>query len=103
MPILDTGSWILDIHKSSIAVVAFCILRGQLRGVFSESRKILPHSIERQLGPGTLPSTAPEDVRLREGGLLCLHHAPDHGLGGVRQALKNLCCGSLKRPPSTGL
>jgi hypothetical protein len=30
----------------------------RLRGVFSENRKILPHSIERQLGPGTLPSTA---------------------------------------------
>ncbi len=74
----------------------------RLRGVFSESRKILPHSIERQLGPGTLPSTAPEDGRLREGSLLCLHHAPDHGLGGVRQAFKNLCCGLLKRPPSIG-
>jgi hypothetical protein len=58
----------------------------RLRGVFSENRKILPHSIERQLGPGTLPSTAPEDGRLREGSLLCLHHAPDHGLGGVRRS-----------------
>jgi hypothetical protein len=28
----------------------------RLRGVFSESRKILPHSMERQLGPETLPS-----------------------------------------------
>ena len=62
----------------------------RLRGVFSENRKILPHSMERQLGPETLPSTAPEDGRLREGSLLCLHHAPDHGLGGVRQAFKNL-------------
>jgi hypothetical protein len=26
----------------------------RLRGVFSESRKILPHSIERQLGPEAL-------------------------------------------------
>jgi hypothetical protein len=63
---------------------------------------------ERQLGPETLPSTAPEDGRLREGNLPCLRHAPDHGLGGVRQALKNLarlagkCCGLLKRPPSIG-
>jgi hypothetical protein len=62
----------------------------RLRGVFSEDRKILPHSIERQLGPESLPSTAPEDGRLREGSLLCLHHAPDHGLGGVPQAFKNL-------------
>ncbi len=79
----------------------------RLRGVFSESRKILPHSMERpfglerldlssstglraerQLGPETLPSTAPEDGRLREGSLLCLHQAPDHGLGGVRRAQK---------------
>jgi hypothetical protein len=74
----------------------------RLRGVFSENRKILPHSMERQLGPETLPSTAPEDGRLREGALLCLLHAPDHGLGGVRQAFKNLCCGPLKRPPSIG-
>jgi hypothetical protein len=74
----------------------------RLRGVFSESRKILPHSMERQLGPDTLPSTAPEDGRLREGSLLCLRHAPDHGLGGVPRAFKNLCCGSLKRPPSIG-
>ena len=52
-------------------------------GLFSEGRKVLPHSIdpssavallrrvERQLGPETLPSTAPEDSRLREGGLPC--------------------------------
>jgi hypothetical protein len=59
-------------------------------GLFSESRKILPHSMERQLGPEILPSTAPEDGRLREGSLPCLHHAPDHGLGGVRQAEKIL-------------
>ena len=72
----------------------------RLRGVFSESRKILPHSmerpfglelrVERQLGPETLPSTAPEDGRLREGSLHCLYRTPDHGLGGVRRALKNL-------------
>jgi hypothetical protein len=74
----------------------------RLRGVFSENRKVLPHSMERQLAPEILPSTAPEDGRLREGNLLCLHRAPDHGLGGVRQAFKNLCCGSLKRPPSIG-
>jgi hypothetical protein len=74
----------------------------RLRGVFSEGRRILSHSMERQLGPETLPSTAPEDGRLREGSLPCLHHAPDHGLGGVRQAFKNLCCGLLKRPPSIG-
>jgi hypothetical protein len=62
-------------------------------GVSFRGRKVLPHSMERQLGPETLPSTAPEDSRLRGGSLPCLHHAPDHGLGGVRQALKNLCCG----------
>ena len=48
----------------------------RLRGVFSESRKILPHSMERQLGPETLPSTAPEDGRLREGSLPCLAADP---------------------------
>ncbi len=78
------------------------LFTSRLRGVFSESRKILPQSIERQLGPGTLPSTAPEDGRLREGSLPCLRQAPDHGLGGVRRALNNLCCGLLKRPPSNG-
>jgi len=58
----------------------------RLRGVFSESRKILPHSmerpfglelrVERQLGPETLPSTAPEKGRLREGSLPCLLAGP---------------------------
>ncbi len=48
-------------------------------GSLSEGRKVLPHFIERpfglelraerQLGPETLPSTAPEDGCLREGGL----------------------------------
>jgi hypothetical protein len=70
----------------------------RLRGVFSESRKILPHSIERQLGPETLPSTAPEDGRLRGGSLLCLHQAPDHGLGGVPRALKIVLRSSEKTP-----
>ncbi len=68
-------------------------------GLFSEGRKVLPHSIGRQLGSRTLLSTAPEDGRLRGGSLTCLHQDPDHGLGGGRRALKNLCCGSLKRDP----
>jgi hypothetical protein len=33
---------------------------------------------------------APRDGRLRGGSLPCLHQTPDHGLRGVRQALKNL-------------
>ncbi len=51
----------------------------RLRGVFSESRKVLPHSLvrpfgrelrtERQLGSRTLLSTAPKDGRLRGGSL----------------------------------
>jgi hypothetical protein len=32
--------------------------------------------MERQLGPETLPSTAPEDGRLREDGLPCLRWTP---------------------------
>ncbi len=68
-------------------------------GLFSEGRKVRPHYIERQLGPLALPSTAPEDGRLRGGSLPCLLQVPDHGLGGVRLPQKSLCCGSLKRDP----
>ena len=70
----------------------------RLRGVFSESRKILPHSMERQLSLEILSSTSPEDGRLREGRLLCLRQAPDHGLGGVRRALKIVLRSSEKTP-----
>ena len=48
----------------------------RLWGVFSESRKVLPHSMERQLGSRTLLSTAPEDNRLRGGSLPCLAAGP---------------------------
>jgi hypothetical protein len=103
---LDAGYWILEYPVSGVVYQKFLEMNvssaSRLRGVFSENRKILSHSMERQLGLETLPSTAPEDGRLREGGLLCLLHAPDHSLGGVRQAFKNLCCGPLKRPPSIG-
>ena len=63
-------------------------------GLFSEGRKVLPHSIERQLGSRTLYCTAPGDGRLRGGSLPCLHQAPDHGLGGVRRAEK-VCVAAL--------
>ncbi len=80
--------------------------RGDL---FSEGRKALPHSIERpfglelraerQLGPEILHSTAPEENLRCNGNLLCLRSVPEHGPGGVRQAVKNLCCGLQKRDP----
>ena len=54
--------------------------------------------MERQLSPETLPSTAPEDGRLRGGSLPCLRQAPDHGLGGVRRALKIVLRSSEKTP-----
>ena len=54
--------------------------------------------MERQLGLETLPSTAPEDGRLRGGSLPCLRQAPDHGLGGVRRALKIVLRSSEKTP-----
>jgi hypothetical protein len=38
----------------------------------------------------TIGGQAPEDGRLRGGSLTCLYQAPDHGLGGVRRAQKNL-------------
>jgi hypothetical protein len=63
-------------------------------GLFSECRKVLPHFMERQLGSRTLLSTAPEDGRLREDGLLCLRRTPNHGLGGVRRAEK-ICVAAL--------
>ena len=62
--------------------------RGDL---FSEGRKVLPHSIERQLGPEILRRTAPEDSLRCNGNLLCLHGLPEHGIGArsahVAQAL----------------
>jgi hypothetical protein len=63
-------------------------------GLFLESRNVLPHSIERQLGSRTLLSTAPEDGRLREDSLPCLCRTPDHGLWGVRRAEK-ICVAAL--------
>ncbi len=70
--------------------------RGDL---FSEGRKALPHSIERQLGLEILHSTAPEENLRCNGNLLCLHRAPEHGIGGVRQVVKIVLRPSEKRSP----
>jgi hypothetical protein len=42
---------------------------------------------------------APEESLRYNDGPRCLHRAPYHSHGGVRHALKNLCCGLLKRDP----
>ena len=75
------------------------ILRTPVGGSLSESRKILPHSMERQRRSEIHHGTAPEDSLCCNGPLLCLSHNGHSGFGGVRQARKNLCCDSLRETP----
>ena len=111
-----------SLHKSSTAVVAFCILRGRLRGVFSENRNIHPPEAGKILkslsnAPKAVirsavqadPPASPERLAMagREGHL----RANGHLLGLCWVEFQDQAavrwndagfCGSLKRPPSIG-